>query len=297
MGRIYENGSLYADVLRHAAALEQEVRERKRAAERITAQHAITRVLAESSSVLDAGSQILEAVCTSLDWDLGSLWQLDPATRMMRCVRTWHTGTPALARFEAESKREPYGPGTGLPGTVLVARKAIQYADYARDTHFPRTPLAARIGLHGAFGFPIILGDDFLGVFEFFSTQVKEVDQDLLETMTTIGSQIGQFIERQQAKDAAAQRAQLAELEAEIGVILTRGGALPLTLRACAEVIVRRLDAAFVRIWTLNAEQDVLEMVASEGMYTHLDGPHSRVTLGQLKIGRIAAESETSFDQ
>ena len=41
-----------------------------------------------------------------------------------------------------------------------------------------------------------------LGVMEFFSYEIRQPDQDLLDMMATIGSQIGQFIERKRAEDA-----------------------------------------------------------------------------------------------
>src|SRR6185295_2558293 len=44
------------------------------------------------------------------------------------------------------------------------------------------------------------------------------------------------------------------------------------------------------RIWTLNEAEGVLELQASAGLYTHLDGPHGRVPVGMYKIGRIAQE-------
>src|SRR5271165_4731632 len=50
------------------------------------------------------------------------------------------------------------------------------------------------------------------------------------------------------------------------------------------------LDAAFARIWTLNELENTLELRASAGQYTHLDGGHARVPVGQLKIGLIAQE-------
>ena len=56
--------------------------------------------------------------------------------------------------------------------------------------------------LHAAFGFPILLGGEVLGVMEFFSYEIRQPDQDLLDMMATIGSQIGQFIERKRAEDA-----------------------------------------------------------------------------------------------
>jgi PAS domain S-box-containing protein len=61
-------------------------------------------------------------------------------------------------------------------------------------------------------------------------------------------------------------------------------------LQRCAEAIVRHIDAAFARIWTLKKDERVLQLQASAGLYTHLDGPHSRVPVGELKIGWIAQE-------
>src|SRR5213079_1727782 len=58
----------------------------------------------------------------------------------------------------------------------------------------------------------------------------------------------------------------------------------------CVEAVVRHLDVAFARIWTLDDATSTLELQASAGMYTHIDGPHSRVRLGEYKIGVIAQE-------
>jgi len=65
---------------------------------------------------------------------------------------------------------------------------------------------------------------------------------------------------------------------------------LQTVLQRCAEAVVRHLDAAFARIWTLNEQENILELQASAGQYTHLDGGHARVPVGELKIGLIAQE-------
>ena len=96
--------------------------------------------------------------------------------------------------------------------------------------------------------------------------------------------------ERTRAEQALAERALVAELGAEIGFALTRGRTLHEILQGCCEALVRNLDAAFARIWTLNEPAQMLELQASAGLYTHLDGPHSRVAVGQYKIGLIASE-------
>ena len=54
-------------------------------------------------------------------------------------------------------------------------------------------------------------------------------------------------------------------------------------LQRSAEAVVRHLDGAFARIWTLNDRQKLLELQASAGLYTRLDGEHARVPVGKLK--------------
>jgi len=96
--------------------------------------------------------------------------------------------------------------------------------------------------------------------------------------------------ERKRDEEMLAQTARLALLGAEVGVTLTQKGDLQEILQCCAESLVNHLDAAFARIWTVDREGRMLELQASAGLYTHLDGPHGRVPVGQFKIGMIAEE-------
>ena len=92
------------------------------------------------------------------------------------------------------------------------------------------------------------------------------------------------------AQDALIEKAALAALAAEVGNAHTNDGSLREILQLCTEAIVRHLGAAFARVWTLDAATNMLELQASAGLYTHLDGAHSRVPVGQFKIGLIAQE-------
>ena len=97
--------------------------------------------------------------------------------------------------------------------------------------------------------------------------------------------------ERRRREAELARRIHQAALGAEVGAALARGDApLAQVLQECAEAVVRHLDAAFARVWTIERGSDVLELQASAGMYKHLDGEHGRVPVGQFKIGLIAAE-------
>lgn len=92
------------------------------------------------------------------------------------------------------------------------------------------------------------------------------------------------------ANASLEERAHLAVFAAQVGLALTRSDVLQDTLRHCAEVVVHHLDAAFARIWTFNEAENMLEMQASAGLYTHVDGAHARVPVGKFKIGLIAEE-------
>ena len=85
--------------------------------------------------------------------------------------------------------------------------------------------------------------------------------------------------ERRRAQTALLERARLAELTSEVGSALTRGEGLRETLQLCAEALVRHLDVALARIWILHEATGILELQASAGMYTQVDGPHNKIGL------------------
>lgn len=86
------------------------------------------------------------------------------------------------------------------------------------------------------------------------------------------------------------EQTRLALLTQEVTHALIQSDTLQSTLQCCAQALVTHLDAVFARIWTLNEQDAVLELQASAGMYTRLDGGHARVPVGEFKIGRIAEE-------
>ena len=92
---------------------------------------------------------------------------------------------------------------------------------------------------------------------------------------------------RQQAENDARS---LASLTSAVGLALTRGTELQTMLQQCAEAMVQHLDGGLARIWTLNEPDRMLELQASAGTHTQLDGPQARVPVGVLEVGTIARE-------
>jgi PAS domain S-box-containing protein len=184
------------DITEQQAAL----RERQRAEQRLRTQYAIASVLAESLSLYEAIPKILAAVCSNLEWDLGEFWSLDLQNDRLRFVQAWSVPTLDSAEFVAIAQQTTFTPGVGLPGRVWQEGAPVWLQNLAEDDSFvPST--VKKLGLTEGLGLPILSSTCLWGVITFFSRNVRPPDADLLDMMTTIGRQIGQFIEQKRTEE------------------------------------------------------------------------------------------------
>jgi PAS domain S-box-containing protein len=201
--------------LEYAIAAFSDITDRKLAEHRLAAQYAVARALAESATLADAAPKILQAICEAVGWEVGTIWSVNTAENILRCAGMWHQPDVDLGEFGAITRKGRVKPGYGLPGRVWESHQPIWISDVVRDPNFPRAPHAARIGLHAAFGFPALFGNDVVAVIEFFSREIREPDNALLQMMLAHASQIGQFVERQRAETEMRQARETAELAAK----------------------------------------------------------------------------------
>jgi len=117
--------------------------------------------------------------------------------------------------------------------------------------------------------------------------RVRERTAELQKANRSLEEEIA---EKERAEKGLSEQVQLLALNADVGKALTLQEKLPAILQRCSDAIVDHLDAAFARIWTIDTDGKMLELRASSGMYTHLDGEHGTVPVGEFKIGKIAAE-------
>jgi PAS domain S-box-containing protein len=197
--------------------VEASVHEARRTELRRVARLAVTQVLAQARSVGEAAPRILQAVCKSLGWQAGALWTLDREASCLRCLECWHAASLPLEELKTACLGVSFEQGVGLPGRIWSSGKPAWIPDVASDTNFPRAAVAMRVGVRGAYGWPILQGTEVVGVIEFFSSEIREPDADLLEMMATVGSQIGQFLQRTEANEAVRQSEERLRLALEAG--------------------------------------------------------------------------------
>ncbi len=177
-----------------------DITERKRGEQRVAAQHAATRILAEASTLAEAAPKLLRTVGEALGYAVGALWTVDRAGGVMRCGDVWRSAGEAAPEFAALTRKVVFAPGVGLPGRVWLSGEAAWIPDVSTDPNLPRRAVAE--GLRSAFAFPIRFLGEVVAVAELFSRDTREPDPELLKIMANVGSQIEHFWQRRRAEKA-----------------------------------------------------------------------------------------------
>jgi len=177
--------------------------ERQRVEKRLLAQYAISKILSDSVTLKQALAKILLAICGSLGWDIGEFWMPELGENFqLKCVEIWSRSSLGISESIERSKQTFVSLNNGLPDTIWRTGSPLWIADLVNDSNFVRSQLAVDVGLQTSFGFPVLNDKEALGVMIFFSRQQQELDEELLQIMLAIGSQIGQFIQRKRAETA-----------------------------------------------------------------------------------------------
>lgn len=200
----------------------RDITERRQAERRTAVLHTVTRVLAESAGFDDAGPRILKAICDGLDWQIGEIWQHDGERGVLRRSHVWFS-RPDYAAFVDASSGVVISPGEGIPGRVYRGGEAEWIPQISGTEQVTRAGALRDAGLRAAAAVPLRLRAEVTGVLVFFSEEAREPDGAMLDVLRSLGSQVGQFIERKQAEaEREALLVRLYQHEHEIAETLQR---------------------------------------------------------------------------
>src|SRR6266567_2647375 len=168
---------------------------------RLAAQFAVTRALAESSTLSEATPKLLQYICEAVGFELGELWCVNAESNTLHVEGSWHMPAYAVDEFEKAGRKTILFPGIDLVGRVLQSGQAVWIDNVVDDSNFPRAVIAERVGLHGAFAFPIPVADHIACVMAFYNQRVVKPDDELLQMFDALGRQVGDFIKRTRAEE------------------------------------------------------------------------------------------------
>jgi len=207
-----ENGGL--------AVYSRDISESKWGDQQRNARLAVTQVLGQAGETKEVARDVLHAVCENLGWDVGFFWTVTDDGQALACLGSWHRPELVLAEFEVESCKHRFQSGEGIPGRVWASGQPIWLRDLSLEPDLPRAAQFASNGLHSALASPIVVGGQILGVIEFFTHRLREMDPGLVELMGTVSGSVGQFMQRrraEEARSASADRLSLALAAADLG--------------------------------------------------------------------------------
>ena len=162
-----------------------------------------SRVVADAASVEEARPLLLRAVCETMEWDMGAVWDVDAELGVLCCVEVWHTPEIPIEPFEIANAAAQFPLGQGLAGEVWRTREPKWIADLLdASADYPNASIAMECGMTAAFGVPIEVNGMVKHVLEFFSPKMSIPDHELLQTLGVISTQLGHLLERKRGEEA-----------------------------------------------------------------------------------------------
>ncbi len=228
----------------------------------------------DASTVGEAVQICLDRVCAYLGWPVGHAYLRsgEPTSRLVSTT-LWHLDTPERFKaFREITEITHFYAGVGLPGRVLGSKKPLWIRDVTKDPYFPRAEQAEAVGLRGGFGIPVPVSNEIGAVLEFFTTDVLDPDEPLLEFVAHIGVQLGRVIERRHAEeelqrqrirleDVSKELEQLYRLSIDIQEPLSLKEQLTRVLEAARQVV--EIDRFY--IWAVTPDDERLVSLAAAG--------------------------------
>jgi PAS domain S-box-containing protein len=184
-------------------------------------EHAVARVLTDVNRGREAFEDLMPICGGLLGWAVGVFWVPTRSGRLWPGL-VWQGESGHRESFAEAMRPMRLRPGEGLAGRAFTDERADSVADIAAGSS-ERAQMAVAEGLRSAIAFPLLSRDGPVGVVEAFYDRVVEPDQDLLDTLTGIGRQVGQVVVRARADRAlrAGEARMRGVLEGALDAIIT----------------------------------------------------------------------------
>lgn len=151
-------------------------------------------------SVDEVGARVLEIVGSGLGWDVGALWIVDEAARVLRAKACWSASGVDAEELIAQTSSATLQPGESLAGRAWLTGRPVWFDDIGEDATSPRGRSGTRAGLRGWMAVPIASGAYVQGALEVIRRTEEPLDHEMAETLSMVGQLLGQFVDRVRAE-------------------------------------------------------------------------------------------------
>lgn len=163
-------------------------------------ENSIAKTITQNLTLEDALPHIIRSFCLNLDWDLGEFWQIDTETKLLSYKANYNQFIDEFPEYkELESTHKPYSESEFL--NKVLSENNFILAEVRNKDISPENTSTNLMSFQTVFGFPIVNGEEQLGIITLFSQKVQKIEF-MLPIVTAVSSQIGQFIKRKQTEES-----------------------------------------------------------------------------------------------
>lgn len=193
--------------------VEQRTKQLRQSEKQVAAQYEVSRILAESATLEDSYSPLLECISNCVFGDetvmCSAIWVQEESETDMRCAGFWRRNE-TCEELEQVSLSLNIVSNSDLPGLVRSAG-SIKWINDITAEKLARKTCAVESGLRSGVGFPVVIDGRIRAVIEFYTNEPKQPSMELFELLVAIGRQVGQFMLRRSSEETNEQLAKIVE--------------------------------------------------------------------------------------
>jgi len=273
--RALKNGAtdyvLKTNLVRLPPAVERAVSEsatraqRMRGEQLLALEHIVVRHIADANNASDGLKAVMRSICETEGWDVGRYFRMDEKAGVLRFEEAWCVPELPIQEFIESSRDATFTPGTGLVGLAWQSEEPLWSTDTLSDPRVRQSDLSRKFKIRGAFVIPIVSEGKKIGVLAFSSRQVREPEERLLRSMRVIGTQVGQFLARQEQQRHIARLNRIYAVLSGINSTIVRVHDRRDLFREACRIAVRAGGFRFAWIGVVDRQANRVEPVAWEG--------------------------------
>ena len=239
--------------------------QRKRGEQLLALEHTVVRQIADADNASQGLKAFMRSICESEGWDLGRYFRVDEKAGLLRFEESWCMPEPSLEEFVEGSREMTLAQGAGLMGLVWQAGEPLWSTDTLNDPRVLQSDLSRKSGIRGAFVFPVASEGKTIGVIAFSTRRSREPDERLLRAVQVIGSQIGQFLARQEQQRHIARLNRIYAVLSGINATIVRVRDREQLFREACRISVRAGGFQLAWIGVVDEKTNSVKAVAWEG--------------------------------
>ncbi|MGZ3866997.1 MAG: GAF domain-containing protein, partial [Bacteroidia bacterium] len=161
--------------------------------------------ISTSKNLQEAFELVMEKISHAIGWSVADVWLVNPKTQELKMAYCYCP--EESKRFFCEQSTNFSISADSWKETEARWYEELQHSDAARKQIFKAA------GLYSAIAVPIIVDNEVLALFNFYSNKLLKQDDELVEYLTAVSQQLGIFLKQRKTDD------ELVKTEAEAKIL------------------------------------------------------------------------------